>query len=549
MQSFSLRRLSLVILLLMGMILSACSPKTTPETKESSSKTGGETVVSDDTPEDQKKGGTMKLNFSAPTISLDPAQYFSNQNYTPGYHIYEGPLSIDEQGNIHPNVCSYEMSEDNLTLKLTVRDGITFHDGSPVTAEDVHASIARYLKFSSMGQTNLGQYIADSKVIDDKNLEYTFSSVAPIALLELGSLPNGCKVMPATIAEEAGEEFITDDAKIIGTGPYKLKNWTRDVSVTLERYEDYKPSESTGTGPAAPKKAYFDEIFITVASDQMTRTTGMIAGEYDYTTSIVLDMVPQLEEAGCFYDINWNGWSPTLHFNLSEHNKDSVVHDVNFRKAVRACMDMEQIMMANKSTPEFYKLNGNIVPETSVYYNDAMNDEYNIKDLEKAKEYLEASSYNGETIRWICAESDSYYKTSLPASEMLKAIGVNVDLQVMDPAAYDSAVVDPTAPFDICARENQKPVFNPLLSDRYVSGNVTGWWESPARTAALEKLSRQVTGSPESIEAFKEFCQVVNDEVPYLICGEFGTQCFYSQNVVPDRQGIDVYWWNSYFKK
>lgn len=542
----------LLMVIVLSIALTACGPKesgtstgTQSTTSSSETKT---TPVTDDTPEEERYGGVMKLNFSAATNSLDPAQFYTNQNYTPGYHIFESPLSVDETGKIWPGVCTYELSEDGLTLTLKARENVKFHNGDTMDIEDVVASIERFVSLSTMGQDSFGKHIAETNVLDPMTVEYKLKEVAPMMLLIIGELKGGCKVMPAEIAKEAGTEYITDEAKAIGTGPYKVKEWKRDISLTLERFADYVAYDSGGTGPAAPKKAYFDELFFNVATDQMTRTTGMIAGEYDYTTSIVPDMVSQLEGADCWYDVNWNGWSPTLYFNLSENRADSIVANVDFRKAVQACMDMEQIMIANKSTPEFYKLNGSIVPKESIYYNTVLESTYNMKDVEKAKEYLEASGYNGETIIWICSESDSYYKTSLPASEMLKAIGVNVDLQVVDPATYEGMFVDPTADFDICARENQKPIFNPLMSDRYVSGNNTGWWESPARTQALEKLYSTISGSEESLAAFEEFSQAVKDEVPYLICGEFGTQCFYSKNVVPDRQGIDVYWWNSYFK-
>jgi len=121
------------------------------------------------------------------------------------------------------------------------------------------------------------------------------------------------------------------------------------------------------------------------------------------------------------------------------------------------------------------------------------------------------------------------------------------DEPVHEVAAYEQEFIDPNASFDICARENQKPSINPMLSDRYVSGNVTGWWESEARTAALDKLSTSIAGSDESIAAFGEFCQAVADEVPYIIAFELGTPCYYSEHTVPDRAGINYYVWNSYF--
>lgn len=519
-----------------------------PTSGMSGAEGSGDAVLGGDNTEDESKyGGTLKLNFNAPTNSLDPAQFYTNQNYTPGYHIFEGPVQLDEAGGIWPCVCEYELAEDGLKITFTVREGVKFHNGDTVDANDVEASIARSLLWSDKLKANFGDHIANTEV-SGSSVIYTLKDRAPLALMSIGEMPSGCKIMPKEIVDKMGAEgLITEDADVIGTGPYKLGTWVRDVSLEIVRFDDYVPYESGGTGPAAPKMAYFDSIFMTVASDSMTRTTGMLAGEFDYSTGVVSDMQAQLEEAGCWVDINWNGWSPTVMFNLSENNKDSIVQNVNFRKAVLACMDMLALRGGFGRPDEFYRVDSCIVPVSSVYHNDILPHDNNNFDLELAKQYLADSGYNGETVTWICAESDSYYRLSLPASQMLQSIGVNVDLQVHEVATYEQEYVDPTADFDICARENQKPIFNPMLSDRYVSGNVTGWWESEARTAALEKLATTESGSPESVAAFEEFCQAVADEVPYIIAVEFGTPCFYSAHTVPDRQGINVYWWNSYF--
>ena len=499
-------------------------------------------------PESARYGGTFKMSFNAPTNSLDPVDFYTNQNTTPGYHIYEGPVQLDEAGGVWPCVCEYTMSEDGKELGFTVREGVKFHNGDTVDVHDVVASVDRAIRYSNKMNQYFGSYIENTEIVDDMNVIYHLRELAPLALLTIGDMTSSCKIMPAEIIEKLGENgHITDDADVIGTGPYMLGTWERDVSLELVRFPDYVPFESGGTGPAAAKKAYFDSIYFTAISDGMARTIAMMSGELDYCTGIVADMMDQVLATGCFIDTNWNGWSPTVMFNLSENNADSIVQDVNFRRAVLACMDMIAIRNTMGRAPEFYKVDSCIVPDTSIYYNNILPHDNNSFDLNAAKAYLEASGYAGQTITWICADSDSYYKLSLPASQMLQDIGVNVDLQVHEVAAYEQEFIDPTTHFDICARENQKPSSNPMLSDRYVSGNVTGWWESAARTAALDRLSTSIAGSPESIAAFEDFCRAVADEVPYIIAFELGTPCYYSGHTVPDRAGINYYVWNSYF--
>lgn len=509
--------------------------------------TSAERLAADTTPEEEKYGGTMRLNFNGATNSLDPAQFFTNQNYVPGYHIYESPVQVADDGSVWPGVCTYEMSDDNLRLTLTVREGVKFHNGDTVDVNDVVASIDRFLVYSSTGQANFGDYIVDTQVQDDMTVVYTLSEVAPIALLTIGELKGGCKVMPAEIAQAHMDSYITDDSEIVGTGPYMLESWNRETDLTLTRFEDYVPvpDDIAGTGPAAPRHAYFDKIYCSVASDQTARANGMIGNVFDYSTSILTAMAPQLENAGCWSDKDWNGWSPTIIFNLSDANANSIVQDVNFRRAVRACLDADSILLSTKTDPSQYEVDGCPMMPSSPYYNDILNQNMG-QDLEKAKEYLDASGYNGETIRWWCADSDSYYTTALPASENLKAIGVNVELELMDVTTYEASYNDPScADFDICCRETQKSYLHPLLS-QFVSGYLL--WDSPERTEIIERLGSTAAGSEESIQAFADFCTLLDDQVPYIILGDFGTVCWYSENMIPDRQGVDMYWWNSYFK-
>ena len=509
--------------------------------------TSAERLAADTTPEEEKYGGTMRLNFNGATNSLDPAQFFTNQNYVPGYHIYESPVQVADDGSVWPGVCTYEMSDDNLQLTLTVREGVKFHNGDTVDINDVVASIDRFLAYSTTGQANFGDYIVDTQVADSSTVVYTLSAVAPIALLTIGELKGGCKVMPAEIAQAHMDSYITDDSEIVGTGPYMLENWNRETDLTLTRFEDYVPvpDDIAGTGPAAPRHAYFDKIYCSVASDQTARANGMIGNVFDYSTSILTAMAPQLENAGCWSDKDWNGWSPTIIFNLSDANANSIVQDVNFRRAVRACLDADSILLSTKTDPTQYEVDGCPMMPSSPYYNDILNQNMG-QDLEKAREYLEASGYNGETIRWWCADSDSYYTTALPASENLKAIGVNVELSLMDVTTYEASYNDPNcADFDICCRETQKSYLHPLLS-QFVSGYLL--WDSPERTEIIERLGSTAAGSEESIQAFTDFCTLLDDQVPYIILGDFGTVCWYSEDMIPDRQGVDMYWWNSYFK-
>ena len=163
----------------------------------------------------------LEISDRFPPFTPTPTCSKPNTITVPGYHIYESPVQVADDGSIWPGVCEYELSEDGLQLTLTVRENVKFHNGDTVDINDVVASIDRFLVYSSTGQANFGDYITDTQV-NGSSVVYSFSAVAPIALLSIGELKGGCKVMPAEIAQAHMDSYITDDAEIVGTGPYKL---------------------------------------------------------------------------------------------------------------------------------------------------------------------------------------------------------------------------------------------------------------------------------------------------------------------------------------
>lgn len=514
---------------------------------------GNDTVETSDTVSREngdRYHGDLRISTDLVSTSMDP--HLTNglmANFQWVQHVYETPLVTSDTGEIYPLLCDYEYSEDGLTLKLTMLPNRYFSDGTPVTIEDVVASIDRVGKYHTTFKEVFIDLIVDTKIEDD-SVTYTFSKYNSNALYLLSDIRGPVFVMQKSLIDQLGEDGqVADISQVVGSGCYKLTKYNPDTEIVLTKNELYVPLETDGTGPAAPRYGYCDTITFCVNVDSTSRTAGLIAGDYHFG-SIISDMQSEAEKVGLKRYYIQNGWTPAIFFNLHESNSDSPVYDKNFRKAIRAALDMEAIMLSvTGNDEERIILNPSPVPKNSIYYNDIIaTTEWNIFDKELAKEYLEKSNYNGETIYWLCSQSASFYKAAVVGEQMLKDIGINVELMLVDSGSHSAMRIDPTTGHDIGAWETQKEII-PTDQTSFVIGTAGGWWDNEKKTELLEIMYNSKVGSQESIEAYEEFCKLVVEEVPWIAFGELLTVRYGVPELKLNYEGAFAYYWNSYFEK
>jgi len=431
----------LIALLLAAMMMlslaAACgndAPAETPTNPAETPTTPAPTTPTPTTPaptepaKDPKYGGDLVVVNSYVSFAMD-AHFCGNtvNNSTWMQNVYEAPLSRSNTGEVYPLICDYDLSADGKTLKLTVRE-YYFSNGDKVTIDDVVASLERAARNNASFTQQYWDYLTDTKVEGD-TVTYTFSQLVPTLLEGLSSL-QGPYIIPKAICDKYGDTALTDVTDAIGTGCYILKEWTPDVKIVLERNENYVPTVHEGaTGPAGPRMAYPDTLTYATNSDGASRTAGVIAGDY-HIGGILTEMRPYAEQMGLKRYLLANQWTHGCFFNLHENNADSPVQDVNFRKAVRAVLNCEDLMIAaiNNDNPDLYILDPNpMVEANTAYYTSVIADtEWNIADKELAKQYLAQSNYNGEEITWLCSAGSAYYRIANIAIPMLEEIGIKV---------------------------------------------------------------------------------------------------------------------------
>lgn len=184
----------------------------------------------------------LRIAYSSQPPTLDPSASTAIGTRDIARNAFEQLLAMDSEGELHGVLAESWEEHDDGSVTFVLRDDVTFHDGSDVTAEDVAASLRRGFELQPLGQ----QYFADAEVtVDD---EYTLTLTVPEPMfitLPLLAGPVHTPVMPAEIAEEAPPEGATE---IIGSGPYQLIEWQADQYAHFEIFEDYVPKDGPDEG-------------------------------------------------------------------------------------------------------------------------------------------------------------------------------------------------------------------------------------------------------------------------------------------------------------
>ncbi|MFB4321221.1 ABC transporter substrate-binding protein, partial [Priestia sp. BR_2] len=166
-----------------------------------------------------KEGGTLNIASQSEPATLD-AQITGDSDVKDATRsIYEGLMILDEKGNPKPDLASkVDISDDNKTYTFQLRKGVKFHNGKEMTADDVVASINRWIKLSSLGKTNFSG--AEMTKTGDYTVELHLPSPNVNTLSLLADPIPAAAILPKEVVDNASDEGIKD---YIGTGPYKVK--------------------------------------------------------------------------------------------------------------------------------------------------------------------------------------------------------------------------------------------------------------------------------------------------------------------------------------
>jgi peptide/nickel transport system substrate-binding protein len=309
----------LTILLLLTFVFSACAPAA---------------------PADEASSTIVVALASAP-VSLDPADHRSRESETVIRNMFDGLVTRDATNGVHLQLAESMEWADEQTLNITLRQGVMFHDGSEMTADDVVFTFERVInenaiEFPEPHTSPRKGLIAPLESIEktgDYSVTMHFSGPWPPAMQLLVHQ----QIVPKAYIEEVGTEgFI---ANPVGTGPFKFVSAQPGFEeVVLERFDDYYG----GSPDLAPVgAACAGEVVFRIIPEASTRVSALLAGEVDIITNVPQDLITNLESNENVQVQTAAGTQPKwLELNVNVAPFD----DVNVRKALNYAVDKELII-------------------------------------------------------------------------------------------------------------------------------------------------------------------------------------------------------------
>lgn len=373
----------------------------------------------------QKRGGTVVLAQQAQPPTLDAAATSSEATRNFASHVFEGLFTRDEQAGLIMQLAEgYKVADDGLSVVITLRPGIKFHNGKEMTSEDVRASLLRYGKVGA--SSKIMDAVTDVQAVDRSSVKISFSRPVPIFIEQLSTPRGPVVVIPA---EEAGKPV--NDAPMIGTGPYKFVEFVPDDRLTVERFDGYvADARFPGpTGFGGKRTAYIDRVVIRFVAEPGARAAGLEVGDFQAVDQITAPSAQRMERDPRVSVYKAMPWAmQTFFFNAGLPPTDNQ----KFRQAVQAALGMEEIMSI--ASDGLYRLGwGWQYPEGAYYAGDVGKALYNQHDIAKAKKLLQEAGYAGQEMTML---TDSAYKNNntatVVAAEQLRAAGIKVAIKVLD---------------------------------------------------------------------------------------------------------------------
>lgn len=361
---------------------------------------------------------------------LDPiwTTAFVTRNH--GYAIYDTLFGVDAEGQVRPQmVGEYSSSADHMKWSFTLREGLYFHDGKPVTSADVIQSLKRWGERDSLGQ-RLFAAMESIEAKSDTTFQITLKQ--PFGLvLEALSKPASVPpfIMPKSVAETPSDKQIDS---YIGSGPFifKVDEYRPGERVVYVKNTKYVPRNEPASGTAGGKVVKVDRMEWIILTDAQTQTNAIANGEVDLIEWVPADQYLALKNNP---KIDFANLVPKGSFALHLNRLVPPFNNVKIAQAALLAVSQEALMRAQMVHKELYNTNASIYPTGTPYNSDKTSFFTGKPQLEKARALLKEAGYQNEPVVLLYPANFAVLNKFPPVmAALLKQAGFNVDMQSMD---------------------------------------------------------------------------------------------------------------------
>lgn len=379
------------------------------------------------------KGGDLIFGHESKVGTLDQHVNAANATRDVSMNIFETLMTRGEDmAPVLDLADSLDVSEDGLTYTFKLRQGVTFHNGKPLTSEDVAASFDRYNRIGT-DRSALAS-VEKWETPDAETFVITLKAANPIFLESVSA-----STVPIVIIPSEQKDADATKLEPIGTGPFKLAEFVPDSHIKLVRYDDYKPNTNyeAMTGFAGYREACVDSVTFRMMPEPAAREAALETGEVHIAGEVQTASVPRLEGTAGVEVVELGSAGLMLTYpNLSQAPTDNV----KVRQAILAALNPEEILDA--ANDGAFQLHGAFQFSGTTYYSEAGTELYNQNNIERAKELLKEGGYNGEKIVLLTTrDNQRFYNAALVMQSQLEAAGMTVELLLLDwPTALAKSV-------------------------------------------------------------------------------------------------------------
>jgi len=373
---------------------------------------------------------TLKVVMHSDVKIVDPIWTTAYIVRNHGYMVYDTLLAVDDKLAVKPQMLeSWKVSDDKLTYTFTLRDGLKFHDGAAVTAEDCIASIKRWASRDAMGQ-KLMSYTKALTAVDPKTFTLTLNEPYGLVIESLGKPSSNVPfIMPKRVAETPGNTQITD---FTGSGPFVFRRdlWRPGEKAVYDKFKDYKPRAEPPSALSGGKNVYLDRVEWVNIPDPQTAANALLTGEIDMIEQPLIELLPMFEKDKNIEIVDYNplGSQYSLRFNVLHKPFDNA----RIRQAVLYALNQKDFLLAGINDPKYFKECKALFICGTPYATDKGFEDKLTSNFAKSKEILKQEGYDGMPVVLLYATDTNTGRLTPVAKSLLERGGFVVDMQAMD---------------------------------------------------------------------------------------------------------------------
>jgi peptide/nickel transport system substrate-binding protein len=469
-----------------------------------------------------------------------------------GYMVYDTLIATDSNFKIQPQMADWKISDDKLTYTFTLRDGLKWHDGAPVTAEDCVASLKRWAAVDGMGQKLL-QYTASLEATDAKTITLKLKEPYGLVLQSIGKPSSRVAfMMPKRLAETPPDKQIPEQ---IGSGPFKFvqAEFQPGVKAVYEKNTDYVPRKEPASWTAGGKVVKVDRVEWVTMPDSQTAVNALQSGDIDFMENVPWDMLPVVEGNGDLkVDVlNKFGYQTLGRMNFLFPPFDNP----KVRRAALLAMNQKDVLDALVGNPKYYKICGAFFICDTPFASD-VGSESLVKGngMAEARKLLAESGYDGTPVV-IMAPGDVITLKAQPivAAQQLREAGFKVDLQATDWQTVVSRRASQKPPKEggwnmfftnWVSADVSDPIANLSIGGQGKKGGWFGWAED-AKIEQLKDAFVHAASLDDQKKIATEIQQEAYDQVIYVPLGQYLAPSSWRKSLtgIIDGPATPV-WWN-----